>query len=309
MSLRPSAASSAPGVAPFDPAEVEQPLDPAHARRDVARAVTSHSFAPGRAGSSSSQARSAAKRLARRAGAAAATIRSPRETSSSRSRRSATDCPVKACSSRPSCDSIAAMRAQAPPGWTRTSAPTRIEPLATRPAWPRRAALARPVAAVAAAARAAPESGTARRPARGVDRRRALLEPREQRRPGVPRQARARRDDVVAGERRDRDRGEGAGAELRRELAVGGDDRLERAAVEVEPVHLVDRDRDLADAEQVRERGVASRLREQLAVLTRVASTRITAASAVVAAVTMLRVYCSWPGVSAMMNLRCAVAK
>ena len=34
-----------------------------------------------------------------------------------------------------------------------------------------------------------------------------------------------------------------------------------------------------------------------------------TAASLPAAAVTMLRVYCSWPGASAMMNLRCFVAK
>ena len=39
------------------------------------------------------------------------------------------------------------------------------------------------------------------------------------------------------------------------------------------------------------------------------ASTRITARSAVDAPVTMLRVYCTWPGVSAMMNVRRAVAK
>src|SRR5579863_7971557 len=43
--------------------------------------------------------------------------------------------------------------------------------------------------------------------------------------------------------------------------------------------------------------------------VTRVASTRMIAACAVDAPVTMLRVYCSWPGVSAMMNLRLAVAK
>ena len=39
------------------------------------------------------------------------------------------------------------------------------------------------------------------------------------------------------------------------------------------------------------------------------ASTRISARSAVEAPVTMLRVYCSWPGVSAMMNLRRGVWK
>ncbi len=39
------------------------------------------------------------------------------------------------------------------------------------------------------------------------------------------------------------------------------------------------------------------------------ASIRISARSAVDAPVTMLRVYCSWPGVSAMMNLRRGVWK
>ncbi|MCY1382542.1 hypothetical protein D9M69_705720 [compost metagenome] len=40
-----------------------------------------------------------------------------------------------------------------------------------------------------------------------------------------------------------------------------------------------------------------------------VASTSTTAASAAEAAVTMLRVYCSWPGASPMMNLRVSVLK
>ena len=39
------------------------------------------------------------------------------------------------------------------------------------------------------------------------------------------------------------------------------------------------------------------------------ASTSTIERSAVEAPVTMLRVYCSWPGVSAMMNLRRGVAK
>ena len=39
------------------------------------------------------------------------------------------------------------------------------------------------------------------------------------------------------------------------------------------------------------------------------ASTRISARSAVLAPVTILRVYCSWPGASAMMNLRRSVLK
>jgi hypothetical protein len=39
------------------------------------------------------------------------------------------------------------------------------------------------------------------------------------------------------------------------------------------------------------------------------ASTRTIATSAVDAPVTMLRVYCTWPGVSARMKSRCGVAK
>ena len=39
------------------------------------------------------------------------------------------------------------------------------------------------------------------------------------------------------------------------------------------------------------------------------ASTRTTARSAVEQPVTMFRVYCTWPGVSATMNLRRGVAK
>ena len=41
----------------------------------------------------------------------------------------------------------------------------------------------------------------------------------------------------------------------------------------------------------------------------RLSNTSILSACAVEAPVTMLRVYCSWPGVSAMMNLRRAVEK
>ena len=51
------------------------------------------------------------------------------------------------------------------------------------------------------------------------------------------------------------------------------------------------------------------RLEHLVQVEHRFPSTRMMAASAVLAPVTMLRVYCTWPGVSAMMNLRRAVAK
>ena len=62
--------------------------------------------------------------------------------------------------------------------------------------------------------------------------------------------------------------------------------------VVVDQVHLVDRQHDVADADQVSEVAVAPGL---LSTPLR-ASIRITARSAVEAPVTMLRVYCSWPG-------------
>ena len=80
-------------------------------------------------------------------------------------------------------------------------------------------------------------------------------------------------------------------------------------------VELVDGEDDVRHAQQLREQGVAARLRQQLAAASQptrsslVASTSTTAASLPAAAVTMLRVYCSWPGASAMMNLRSRVAK
>ena len=70
----------------------------------------------------------------------------------------------------------------------------------------------------------------------------------------------------------------------------------------------------LGTRSRLRQQGVAARLRQQLAgrvapLSSLVMSTSTTAASLPAAAVTMLRVYCSWPGASAMMNLRAGVAK
>ena len=74
----------------------------------------------------------------------------------------------------------------------------------------------------------------------------------------------------------------------------------------VDQVHLVDRDDEVRDAEQVRERRVAARLRDDAVARVDQQDRELRGADA---AVTMLRVYCSWPGASAMMNLRSAVAK
>ena len=73
----------------------------------------------------------------------------------------------------------------------------------------------------------------------------------------------------------------------------------------VNEVELVDRQDDLGDLEEGDQKAVATGLVQE----TLRASTRITAKSAVDAPVTMLRVYCSCPGVSATMNCRRSVAK
>ena len=93
-----------------------------------------------------------------------------------------------------------------------------------------------------------------------------------------------------------------------------GADARERGARVGDGIELVDGEDDVRHAQQLREQGVAARLRQELerASLPRsslVASTRTTAASLPAAAVTMFLVYCSWPGASAMMNLRSRVAK
>ncbi len=89
-------------------------------------------------------------------------------------------------------------------------------------------------------------------------------------------------------------------ADLLGELAVVGLDLAVTLLGVLDEIHLVDRQRDVADAEQRQQARVAARLRSTPLR----ASSRITAQSAVEAAVTMLRVYCSWPGVSATMKWR-----
>jgi hypothetical protein len=73
----------------------------------------------------------------------------------------------------------------------------------------------------------------------------------------------------------------------------------------VDEVHLVDRDDHVLDAEQRDDE-----LCRFVCVITPWrASIRMIARSQVLAPVAMLRVYCSWPGQSAMMNFRLAVEK
>jgi hypothetical protein len=78
-------------------------------------------------------------------------------------------------------------------------------------------------------------------------------------------------------------------------------------------VELVDSEDDRRHPQQFQQQAVAAGLGQQLEAAScqgsLVASTSTTAASALDAAVTMLRVYCSWPGASPMMNLRVSVLK
>ena len=68
-----------------------------------------------------------------------------------------------------------------------------------------------------------------------------------------------------------------------------GLDLLEARGIVIDEVHLVDRHDDLRNADQVRDIGVAARLRR----MPLRASIRMMAKLAVDAPVTMLRVYCS----------------
>ena len=112
-------------------------------------------------------------------------------------------------------------------------------------------------------------------------------------------------DDVVALERRDRQEVDVRDVEPRGERLVVGADPLEHVLRPVDQVHLVDRHHHVADAEQ-RDDEAWRRVCGSTPLR---ASIRITARSQVDAPVAMLRVYCSWPGLSAMMNLRFSVEK
>ena len=84
-------------------------------------------------------------------------------------------------------------------------------------------------------------------------------------------------------------------------LAIGGDDFVEARLAVADEVHLVDRHHD------VRARRACETMKEWRRVCGSTplrASTRMIARSAVEAPVAMLRVYCSWPGVSATMKAR-----
>ena len=254
--------------------------------------------AAARRSSSRRRPRARARRSAPRRGGRSV---SPRETSSSSSRRSVSDSGAIASSSSPSKVSIAAIR-------VRCAAGQHDDLVAGAQ---RAAGELAGVAAVARRRRRRCGSPTARGSARA--RRRG-----GRRRPRPPRGGRAASGPSYQGicsERsttlsprsaRDRDVGDVARRRQplreRRELR---DDLVEALLRVVDEVHLVDGDDEVGDAEQRADERVA---RDCSSTPLR-ASSRITARSAVEAPVTMLRVYCWWPGQSAMMKRRCGVAK
>ena len=113
-------------------------------------------------------------------------------------------------------------------------------------------------------------------------------------------------DDVVALQRRHRDELHVGQVELGDEAGVVGLDLLEDLLRVADEVHLVDGDDDVLDAQQRDDE--ASAAGSATSTPWR-ASMRMMASWQVDAPVAMLRVYCSWPGVSAMMNLRLSVEK
>ena len=84
----------------------------------------------------------------------------------------------------------------------------------------------------------------------------------EQRRPAVPGHVAAARHDVVAEPGRDRDRHDGAERKPRREIAEVGGNPVEHVLRMTDEVHLVDGERDMADAEQRADHGMPPGLRQ-----------------------------------------------
>ena len=106
-----------------------------------------------------------------------------------------------------------------------------------------------------------PLHGHAERPVGGggdLDR----LEMGEQRRSVVPGHRGGGVDDVGAGQARQRDGGDPVDADRAREVAIVGDDRVEGRLVVADEVHLVHREHDVADADELDEVAVAAGLRE-----------------------------------------------
>ena len=223
---------------------------------------------------------------------------SPRLTSISSASVSVTAWPATARSRSPSkVTTRVDGRLAARDGRTTTRSPGAIEPPAIVPAKPRKSELG-------------PVHPLHRQPERRVlhallvdlDR----LEVLHQRRPAVPRHRVGRVDDVVAAQRRHGDERHVLEAELRGELAGirprsrGSAPRSSRRGPSCSPPPR----RGGCRAARRGSCGAASASARPCA---RRRGSR--AQSAVDAPVTMLRVYCSWPGVSATMNLRVSVEK
>jgi hypothetical protein len=112
--------------------------------------------------------------------------------------------------------------------------------------------------------------------------------------------------DVLAGQGRHRHEVRSRTCELGDELGVVARISLEDLLVVADQVHLVDGDDQVLDAEQRADEAVAARLRHDAVAGVDQDDRQVAVADAPVA---MLRVYCSCPGQSAMMNLRRSVLK
>ena len=132
-----------------------------------------------------------------------------------------------------------------------------------------------------------------------------LLQVLEQRRAAIPGHVGRALRDVVAEHRRDRNGRRILEAEAVGERLEVGLDGAEGRLRPVHQVHLVDGQHHLRDAHQVEDRRMPPRLRFDAAR----ASTSRMAMSACEAPVAMLRVYCSWPGLSMMTSRRAGVSK
>ena len=84
----------------------------------------------------------------------------------------------------------------------------------------------------------------------------------EQRRPAIPRRARACGNDIIAEAGRYGDRDEALEAELGREIAELADDAFERRLREADQIDLVNRQHHMADAEQRGDIGVPAGLHQ-----------------------------------------------
>ena len=183
----------------------------------------------------------------------AAEITSPRLQSTSSVKRERDGLPAMARGTSPPKVTMRATREVLPEGSTRTASPGRTWPLQIMPMKPRKSWFGRftHCTGMRNARRwaAAASTSTVSRCSRSVG-------------PAYQGVSLGLLDDVVALQPGDRNRQKSLDADTVRERAVIGNDRLVGLAVVADQIHLVDREHEIRNADEVREIAVASRLRE-----------------------------------------------